>query len=106
MSLIVAEDLAKSYGRVVAVDSLNLKLDEGSVTGLMGPNGAGKTTTIKMILGLLKPDKGWVKVFGQDPWDNTAIRSMIGVVYEKAFFPSHQKTLDLSTESLQNFWRF
>jgi ABC-2 type transport system ATP-binding protein len=94
MSLIVAENLAKSYGSVVAVDSLNLKLDEGSVTGLIGPNGAGKTTTIKMILGLLKPDRGWVKVFGQDPWDNTAIRSMIGVVYEKAFFPAHQKTLD------------
>jgi len=94
MSLIVAENLSKSYGRVVAVDSLRLSLGEGSVTGLIGPNGAGKTTTIKMILGLLKPDKGWVKVFGQNPWDNTAIRSMIGVVYEKAFFPSHQKTLE------------
>jgi len=94
MSLIVTEGISKSYGKVVAVDSLNLSLDEGSVTALIGPNGAGKTTTIKMILGLLKPDKGWVKVFGQDPWDNTAIRSMIGVVYEKAFFPSHQKTLE------------
>jgi len=94
MALIVAEDLAKSYGRVVAVDGLNLTLDEGSVTGLIGPNGAGKTTTIKMILGLLKPDRGYVKVFGKDPWDNTAMRSLIGVVYEKAFFPSHQKTLD------------
>jgi ABC-2 type transport system ATP-binding protein len=94
MSLIVAEGLSKSYGRVVAVDNLNLSLEEGSVTGLIGPNGAGKTTTIKMILGLLKPDKGWVKVFGQNPWDNTAIRPMIGVVYEKAFFPAHQKTLD------------
>lgn len=94
MALIVAEGLAKSYGRVVAVDGLNLALDEGSVTGLIGPNGAGKTTTIKMILGLLKPDRGYVKVFGKDPWDNTAMRSLIGVVYEKAFFPSHQKTLD------------
>jgi ABC-2 type transport system ATP-binding protein len=94
MSLIVAEGLSKSYGRVVAVDNLNLSLEEGSVTGLIGPNGAGKTTTIKMILGLLKPDKGWVKVFGQNPWDNTAIRPMIGVVYEKAFFPAHQKTLE------------
>ncbi len=94
MSLIVAEDLAKSYGRVVAVDGLNLTLTEGFVTGLIGPNGAGKTTTIKMILGLLKPDRGYVKVFGQDPWDNTAMRSLIGVVYEKAFFPPHQKTLD------------
>ncbi len=94
MPLIVAEDLAKSYGRVVAVDGLNLTVDKDSVTGLIGPNGAGKTTTIKMILGLLKPDRGHVKVFGQDPWDNTSIRSRIGVVYEKAFFPSHQKTLD------------
>jgi ABC-2 type transport system ATP-binding protein len=94
MSLIVSENLSKRYGSVVAVDSLNLSLDDGSVMGLIGPNGAGKTTTIKMILGLLKPDKGWVKVFGQNPWDNTAIRSMIGVVYEKAFFPSHQKTLE------------
>jgi ABC-2 type transport system ATP-binding protein len=94
MSLIVSENLSKRYGSVVAVDSLNLSLDDGSVMGLIGPNGAGKTTTIKMILGLLKPDNGWVKVFGQNPWDNTAIRSMIGVVYEKAFFPSHQKTLE------------
>jgi ABC-2 type transport system ATP-binding protein len=94
MSLIEAENISKRYGSVVAVDSLNLSLDEGSVTGLIGPNGAGKTTTIKMILGLLKPDEGWVKVFGEDPWDNTAIRSMVGVVYEKAFFPAHQKTLE------------
>ena len=53
MSLIVAEGLYKRYGSVVAVENLNLSLDEGSVTGLIGPNGAGKTTTIKMILGLL-----------------------------------------------------
>ncbi len=94
MSLIVAENLGKSYGSVVAVDSLNLRLDSGSVTGLIGPNGAGKTTTIKMILGLLKPDRGMVRVFGQDPWDNPDIRTMTGIVYEKAFFPAHQKTLD------------
>ena len=94
MPLIEAENLAKSYGKIVAVDNLNLSLDEGSVTALIGPNGAGKTTTIKMLLGLLKPDRGTVKVFGKDPWDNTSIRSMIGVVYEKAFFPAHQKTLE------------
>jgi len=94
MSLIVAENIGKSYGNVVAVDSLNLRLDEGSVTGLIGPNGAGKTTTIKMILGLLKPDRGMVRVFDQDPWDNPEIRTRIGIVYEKAFFPAHQKTLE------------
>jgi ABC-2 type transport system ATP-binding protein len=94
MALIVAEDLAKSYGKVLAVNGLNLTLNEGSLTGLIGPNGAGKTTTIKMILGLLKPDRGRVEVFGQNPWDNPQIRTLIGVVHEKAFFPSHQRTLD------------
>jgi len=93
MTLIVAESLAKSYGKVVAVVDLNLVLNEGSVAGLIGPNGAGKTTTIKMILGLLKPDRGRVQVFGEEPWDNPKIRTLIGVVHEKAFFPSHQKTL-------------
>lgn len=103
MALIVAEDLAKSYGRVRAVDGLSVRLDEGSVTGLIGPNGAGKTTTIKMILGLLKPDKGSVRVFDEDPWDNSRIRSMVGVVHEKAFFPSHYKTLDYLEKACRIF---
>jgi ABC-2 type transport system ATP-binding protein len=94
MALVVAENLVKSFGSVMAVNGLNLTLNEGSITGLIGPNGAGKTTTIKMILGLLKPDSGKVEVFGQNPWDNPDIRPLIGVVHEKAFFPSHQKVLD------------
>jgi ABC-2 type transport system ATP-binding protein len=94
MAIVVAENLAKSYGSVKAVNDLNLTINEGTITGLIGPNGAGKTTTIKMILGLLKPDNGKVEVFGQNPWDNPEIRPLIGVVHEKAFFPSHQKTQD------------
>ncbi len=61
---------------------------------MIGPNGAGKTTTIKMILGLLRPDSGKVEVLGEDPWDNPRVRRSVGVVYEKAYFPSHQKVLD------------
>ncbi len=94
MVLVAAENLAKSYGRVRAVNGLSLKIDDGSVSGLIGPNGAGKTTTIKMILGLLRPDGGKVQTFGQNPWDNPEIRKLMGVVYEKALFPSHQKALD------------
>jgi len=94
MSLIVAEDLVKKYGKVVAVDGLYLSVEEGAITGLIGPNGAGKTTTIKIILGLLKPDRGHVKVFGQEPWDNPDLRELIGVVHEKTYFPSYQKVLD------------
>ncbi|HVO37322.1 MAG TPA: ABC transporter ATP-binding protein [Candidatus Acidoferrum sp.] len=92
--LISAQGLVKKYGKVVAVDGLDLNVQEGSVTGLIGPNGAGKTTTIKIILGLLKPDSGNIRVFDQDPWDNPALRELIGVVHEKAYFPSHQKVLD------------
>jgi ABC-2 type transport system ATP-binding protein len=94
MVLVTAENLAKSYGRVRAVNGLSLKIDDGSIAGLIGPNGAGKTTTIKMILGLLRPDGGKVQTFGQNPWDNPEIRKLMGVVYEKALFPSHQKALD------------
>lgn len=94
MPLVVAENLVKNYGKIKAVNGLSLILDRCSVTGLIGPNGAGKTTTIKIILGLLKPDSGRVEVFGEDPWDNPKIRTLIGVVHEKAFFPPHQKVID------------
>jgi len=92
--LIIAENIAKSYGKVLAVDGLCLRVEENSIVGLIGPNGAGKTTTIKMILGLLKPDRGKIEVFNLDPWDNPEIRYFLGVIYEKAFFPAHQRVLD------------
>lgn len=94
MSLILVDDIAKSYGKVVAVDGLSLRVEEGSITGLIGPNDVGKTTTIKIILGLLKPDRGFVRVFDEEPWDNPDIKPKIGVVYERAFFPSHHRVLD------------
>jgi len=94
MSIVVAKGLSKSYGRILAVYELCLEVDEGSIVGLIGPNGAGKTTTIKMILGLMKPDTGRVKVFGENPWDNPKVHSQIGVIYEKPFFPPSEKVLD------------
>lgn len=94
MSLIVADDLAKSYGKVVAVDGLSLRVEQGNIMGLIGPNGAGKTTTIKIVLGMLKQDRGNVRVFDQDPWNNPDIRHRIGVIYERAYFPAHHQVLD------------
>ncbi len=77
MGLVVAEGLSKSYGHLRAVSDSSLTLNEGSITGLVGPNGAGKTTTIKMILGILKPDKGQVFVFNQNPWTTqTFVKSL------------------------------
>ncbi len=59
-------DIHKSYGKIKAVNGISFKVNPGEVYGLIGPNGAGKTTTLKIIVGLLKPDKGTVKIYGYD----------------------------------------
>jgi len=65
-TLIETRDLIKLYGDKVAVDKVSFNVFGGEVFGFLGPNGAGKTTTIKMIVGLLKPTSGSVKVAGYD----------------------------------------
>lgn len=65
-ALIELNDLGKKFGSKTAVDKVNLKAFSGEVFGFLGPNGAGKTTTIKMIVGLLQPSAGTVKVAGYD----------------------------------------
>jgi len=64
--LIELQDLCKNYGSKIAVDQVSLNVSSGEIFGFLGPNGAGKTTTIKMIVGLLQPTSGMVKVGGYD----------------------------------------
>jgi ABC-2 type transport system ATP-binding protein len=64
---IVAENLTKRFGDFVAVDQVSFTIHPGEVFGWLGPNGAGKTTTIRMLLGLLKPSAGRMRVLGYDP---------------------------------------
>ena len=66
MNLIEIENLSRHYDKVRAVDGISLHVPGGEVFGFLGPNGAGKTTTIKMIVGLLRPTSGTVKVAGYD----------------------------------------
>jgi ABC-2 type transport system ATP-binding protein len=61
-----SEKLCKRYPEVTAVDSLNLKIAQGEIYGFLGRNGAGKTTTIRMLLGLIRPTRGRVMLFGRD----------------------------------------
>jgi len=63
-----AVGLTKRYGRVVALDGLDLEVAAGEVHAFLGPNGAGKTTTIRILLGLLRKDGGEVSLLGSDPW--------------------------------------
>ena len=67
MTVIEARGLRKSFGTTVALDGLNLRVEEGRILGLIGPNGAGKTTALNALLGLI-PYQGELKVLGHDPW--------------------------------------
>ncbi len=77
------ENLVKRYRELIALDHLNLAVEEGEIFGLLGPNGSGKTTAINCILALLYFDKGSVKVFGQEIQpDSYEIKKQIGVVLQ------------------------
>ena len=79
------ENVTRSFGEVVALDKLDLKVAAGEVTVLLGPNGAGKTTAIRMITGSLAPDTGTARTFGLDPSgpDGEEVRQRCGVVSAK-----------------------
>ena len=92
MSAVISlKNLRKSFrghlgiGRKVAVDGLELSVEPGEIFGLLGPNGAGKTTTLKMMLGLLRPDSGEVRLFGLPPSD-AAARERLGFLPENPYF--------------------
>ena len=80
------ESISKSFGSVMAVNSLNLAVEPGEIRGLLGPNGSGKSTTMKIILGILRPDAGSVKVLGVDVSERPVeAKRMIGYVPESPY---------------------
>ncbi len=83
MPVIETSGLTKKYGEFLALDRLNLKVDEGEVLGLLGPNGAGKTTTLLMLTTLLKPTAGTARVNGFDIIKEPGkVRQSIGIVFQ------------------------
>ncbi|MGA3353064.1 MAG: ABC transporter ATP-binding protein [Acidimicrobiales bacterium] len=82
------DGLTKSFGTRLAVDGVGFRIAEGEVYGLLGPNGAGKTTTMKMVCGLLQPDKGTISVAGQQAIGNLEVKALIGYVpQDVALYP-------------------
>ena len=80
--------LTKSFGARLAVDGVGFRIFEGEVYGLLGPNGAGKTTTMKMVCGLLEPDKGTITIAGQQAIGNLDVKALIGYVpQDVALYP-------------------
>ncbi len=90
--------LVKRYGELTAVDNVDLTVNVGDVYGYLGPNGAGKTTSLRMMLGLIRPTEGSVRLFGRDPL--TSVRALDGVagfVEAPTFYPylSARQNLEL-----------
>jgi len=80
------ESVAKRYGKTEALRGLDLTLRRGEVVALLGPNGAGKTTAVRLLLGLIAPDQGLVRVLGRDPRTADA-RTRIGAMLQVARVP-------------------
>ncbi len=86
MNIVEAKNLSKWYGEVIALNSLDLNIRSG-ITGVVGPNGAGKSTLFKLMVGLIKPNKGSISVRGRDPWTEHALMKEIGYLPDHDYLP-------------------
>ena len=83
LCVLTTRHLVKSFAGVPAVNDLNLQVRRGQVYGFLGPNGAGRTTTIRLLLGLIRPDRGQITVFGRNlPEHRKEIISKVGALVE------------------------
>ena len=89
--MITARNLSKTFGRLKALDSVNVLLEAGRTVMLIGPNGSGKTTFIKCLLGLVIPDEGWMTLDGDDLLADHTLRRRIGYMPQIGRFPDHLK---------------
>ncbi|MGG0650410.1 ABC transporter ATP-binding protein [Bacillus mycoides] len=103
--IIETEDLTKTYGAVNSVNQLQMQVGKGEIYGFLGPNGAGKTTTIRMLLGLIKPTTGNIKVFNRDLKTNRIdILREVGSLVESPSYYGHltgHENLEVIRQMLQ-----
>ena len=81
MYAVEIEDVTKTFGPQTAVESLSLRVPQNSIYGFIGPNGSGKTTTLRMIMRILHPDRGHIRVLGEERWE--AANNRIGYLPEE-----------------------
>ena len=89
MNIIETHDLCKQYGNALRVAHLDLDVPEGSVYGFLGPNGAGKSTTLKMLLGLVRPTAGDIRVLGKKMDSRLAVLRQVGSLIESPSYYGH-----------------
>lgn len=85
--MIEFREVSKRFGRVEALRGASFKIPGNTVTAFLGPNGAGKTTSMKLVMGFLKPTRGVVLVWGEEPWRDEGIRRRIGYLPERPVYP-------------------
>lgn len=93
MDVIELESVTKTFGEHTAVDNLSLSVPKGTIYGFIGPNGSGKTTTLRMIMNILRPDRGDVRVFGEV--QEGACTSRIGYLPEERGLYKRMKVRDV-----------
>ncbi|MFO7589129.1 MAG: ATP-binding cassette domain-containing protein [Gemmatimonadota bacterium] len=94
--MIRVEGLRKTYGRVTALHGLDAHLRAGRVTAIVGPNGSGKTTLIKVLLGLVRPDAGELRIDGAPVGDDPGYRARIGYMPQEPAFPENLRVEELT----------
>jgi len=93
MNVVEIENITKTFGALRAVDDLSLNVPQGSIYGFIGPNGAGKTTTIRMIMNIIYPDSGKIRIFEEEMYGATSER--IGYLPEERGMYKKMKVRDL-----------
>lgn len=94
--IIKIDNLTKSYKQKLAIDHLNIQVNQGEIYGMVGPNGAGKSTTIECILGTKKKDAGTIEVLGMDPIvDRKKVFQEVGVQFQSSFYPDRIKVYEM-----------
>jgi ABC-2 type transport system ATP-binding protein len=93
MNVVEIENINKAFGHTQAVDDLSLNVPQGSIYGFIGPNGAGKTTTLRMILNIIYPDSGTIRIFEEEMHGATSER--IGYLPEERGMYKKMKVRDL-----------
>ncbi|HET6471967.1 MAG TPA: ATP-binding cassette domain-containing protein [Pseudomonadales bacterium] len=92
-AVVALNEVTKTFADVVAVDRLSLDVSAGTIYGILGPNGAGKTTTIRMLVGILRPDSGSLRVLDSD--SPSAIKARLGYLPEEKGLYKKMRVLDL-----------
>src|SRR5262247_4488746 len=87
LTVLQTEGLTKRFKGRTAVDRLTMTVERGDIYGFLGPNGAGKTTTLRMLLGLVRPTAGTVRVLCAPPGDRAALARIGMLVESPAFYP-------------------